>query len=363
MKGRDGYLDLLRGFSLAIVVASHLAFTVLKWHEDGPHTSSPMEFVPGLWIITWVLQVMPLFFYIGGYGHARSLERGGHPVTWVLKRLAGLLVPALALVAVWVVAGCLLASGNDGETVYRVVKLVLSPLWFLGIYAGLIVAAPLARRLHRRFGLWAPGAFILGAVIADVIRFRFDLENAGYANYAFVWLAAHQAGFSHERLRELGRGAALAVAGGGLGTLALLVGVLGYPGAMVGVPGMKYSNMNPPTVAILGLLTVQIGLMALLRPAAERWLAKPGPARMLGVANKYGLPVFLLHTTGAAVFSYAAYRVLGTAFTAETSDASWWATRPVVLVGSLACTVLLIAALSRARGRGRGRGRSSIRSS
>lgn len=359
---RDKYLDLLRALSLAIVVASHLAFTVLKWHEDGPHTTSPIQFIPGLWAITWVLQVMPLFFYIGGYGHARSLDRHhGNPLVWILKRLRGLLVPALALSAIWIVLGFLLAADHDGETVYRTVYLVLSPLWFLGIYAGLVVAAPLSRWLHRKAGLWAALGLVIAAAITDVLRFGFGIEDAAYANFAFVWLAAHQAGLSHDRLKALDPKAAGALVVGGLGVLGLLVGVLQYPGSMVGVPGVKYSNMNPPTVAILALLTVQIGLMALLRPPAEKWLDKPGPARKLAAANRYALQVFLLHTTGAAVFSYAAFRLLGTGFTAETSDVGWWLTRPVVLAGSLACTGLLIAALTRARGRRRAP--SSTRSS
>ena len=28
----------------------------------------------GLWLLTWVLQVMPLFFFVGGFSNAKTYE-------------------------------------------------------------------------------------------------------------------------------------------------------------------------------------------------------------------------------------------------------------------------------------------------
>ncbi|MEV0647672.1 acyltransferase [Phytomonospora sp. NPDC050363] len=353
--GRDRYLDLLRVGSLTVVVLSHLAFTVLKWTDAGPRTTSPLEFVPGLWIVTWLLQVMPLFFYIGGYAHLRSSRafRGGIG-RFTLTRLRGLLIPAAVLGAVWAAAGLGLSTVYDGEAVGRAVKLILSPLWFLGVYAMLVALLPAALWLHRRAGLWALPILGGAAVVVDVARFGFDVPNIGWANLVLVWGAAHQAGLSHERWRDMPRKAAIICVATGLGLLSYLVAGLGYPGAMVGVPGRAFSNMTPPTVAILALLILQIGLMALMRPAADRLLSRPRAARAVDAANRYALPVFLFHTTGAALFVYGLHRLTGVALVDTVADASWWSTRPVMLAGSALCTVVLVVAFGRKRPQPRG---------
>src|SRR5262245_56090930 len=73
---RNSYVDWLRALSLIIVVLWHWAFTILRWDPaTGPHATSPLGFLHGFWLLTWLFQVMPLFFYIGGYVHLRSWER------------------------------------------------------------------------------------------------------------------------------------------------------------------------------------------------------------------------------------------------------------------------------------------------
>ena len=66
---RDPYADFLRSFSLLVVILWHWCFTILIWNDDGPYATNPLGFTSGLWIATWLLQVMPLFFYIGAYVH------------------------------------------------------------------------------------------------------------------------------------------------------------------------------------------------------------------------------------------------------------------------------------------------------
>ncbi len=98
---RDRYVDFIRAFSLLVVVAWHWVFTIIVWEDDGPHASNPIGFTTGLWLATWLFQVMPLFFYVGGYGHLRSWQRAqrrGESI-WQLvgRRLQRLAIPALAL--------------------------------------------------------------------------------------------------------------------------------------------------------------------------------------------------------------------------------------------------------------------------
>src|ERR687896_237496 len=88
--GRDLLVDLLRSLATTTVVLWHWVFTILVWQSDGPHADNPIGYVSGLWCLTWVLQVMPLFFVAGGYTHALAWARHrGTP----LHRRWGELVP------------------------------------------------------------------------------------------------------------------------------------------------------------------------------------------------------------------------------------------------------------------------------
>jgi hypothetical protein len=53
--------------------------------------------------------------------------------------------------------------------------------------------------------------------------------------------------------------------------------------------------MSPPTVAIIALTTLQIGLIRLGHPAGSRMLSRPVAIRALSIANRFAMPVFLFH--------------------------------------------------------------------
>jgi hypothetical protein len=110
-----------------------------------------------------------------------------------------------------------------------------------------------------------------------------------------VWMLAHQAGFHHERLVAARRSVGYGLALGGLVGLTALVTVFDYPGWLVGVSTEKWSNMSPPTVAIVALIALQTGLIRLGHPHATRVLATPAAGRILDGLNRYGMPVYLFH--------------------------------------------------------------------
>ena len=145
---REVYIDLLRAFSMLVVVVFHWVFTVLEFGPDFIRVNSPIGSTPGVWILTWVLQVMPLFFFVGGYAHwivwKKTQERGGGWWTFVQGRLRRLVFPALAVGVVWVVIGTVIGALRDIHWLGEAVLLIVSPLWFLGIYTTLVVIAPVA---------------------------------------------------------------------------------------------------------------------------------------------------------------------------------------------------------------------------
>ena len=71
---RDDYVDFLRAFSLVVVVIWHWVFTILELSTETVSPSNPIGFTRGMWAITWILQVMPIFFFVGGYTHRLAFD-------------------------------------------------------------------------------------------------------------------------------------------------------------------------------------------------------------------------------------------------------------------------------------------------
>ncbi|GAA4545009.1 acyltransferase family protein [Amycolatopsis samaneae] len=351
---RDPFVDWLRATSLVVVVIWHWAFTILRWTPDGPSPTSPLGFLSGLWILTWLLQVLPVFFYVGGHVHLISWEharaRGERLAGYVWGHVRHLVLPAIALVVTWTVLGTVLAAAFDLRWIRGAVLLVLSPLWFLGVYVGLLVLLPLWLWLHRRYDVlvlvWLGGI----ALLADVLRFRYGVSWAGWVNLLVVWALAHQAGFFFQRLADAPRRWTQALLWAGLLGLAGLVFSGLYPGSMVGVPGDRVSNMGPPTFVIVALLVFQAGLAELIRPVLRRWFDRPGPHRFTAALSRFALPLFLFHTTGMALARGFGYLVFDHRLVDDRApDLIWWVQRPLAILGPLVCTVPLIVLFGRNR--------------
>ncbi|HZQ57968.1 MAG TPA: acyltransferase [Acidimicrobiales bacterium] len=346
---RDRYVDGLRALSLFVVVAWHWVFTVISWHH-GPHAGNPIGSAPGLWALTWALQVMPLFFFVGGFAHLRtweSVERAGEGyATFCRRRLGRLLKPAALCVAA--VACARVAAGAMFPHVAwlgSALMLTLSPLWFLCVYVVLVCIAPAAIALHRRFGALVPVVLGGAACLVDVARFHAHIGAIAWLNFLFVWAFAHQLGFFYERLTSTSRRAAVAMGASGLLALLALTNIGLYPRSMVGVPGDRFSNMGPPTLCIVALCLLQVGLVALVRPAVTRWLGRSGAQRAVDWATRRSMTVYLWHFVGFSL----AYGVLwGIGVRAPQSPgALWWAERPLFVIAPAVMTFPLVRAFSR----------------
>lgn len=349
--GREPYLDALRAFSLLIVVVWHWVFTVIVWEHDGPHASNPIGATRGLWMLTWLLQVMPVFFFVGGYVHRRawlSLRsqrdgRGGVLRTFLGGRLRRLLLPAAVALSIALAIRMLVGAFGPEDVPWldRGLFLVLSPLWFLCIYILLVLIAPMGVWLHERSG--EAGLVVLVGAVAwvDLARFHYDIGWVSWLNWVLVWGTVHQFGFFYERLRAASARAHAALALAGFGSLSVLTNMGLYPRSMVGVPQESISNMGPPTLCILGLGAFQIGVVLLVQPWVEARLARPRAERVLGWANRMAMPVFLSHAWGFAL-AYGGLRLLGLR-APETTTWAWWAQRPVWALLPLVVTAALLA--------------------
>ncbi|MER7623603.1 acyltransferase [Streptomyces sp. NPDC126503] len=338
--GRDRYVDLLRVASLAVVVLGH--WTMAAVTPDG-RIDNLLAVVPGLQIVTWALQVMPVFFFVGGFAHALAHRSRPGYADFLRARLRRLLRPTMVFVAVWGTAALLIQlAGRGGGTAGAVLRLVPQLLWFIGIYLAMVALTPPLLRLHERWGAGACAALVAGAVAVDVLRFAAGVPYVEFLNFAFVWLAVHQLGFL--RADGMIRRPAL-LAGAGLAGAAALVALGPYPLSMVGMPGEEVSNMAPPTLALLCHGLWLVGAVELLRGPGSRLAARAGVWRVVVAANGIAMTAFLWHLT-AMLGVYGALSALGLEPPAPAS-AAWWAWLPVRLLAAVALTALLVAVFRR----------------
>jgi surface polysaccharide O-acyltransferase-like enzyme len=249
-----------------------------------------------------------------------------------------LLPPVLGLIGVWVGIGFVLRSAIDAEWIWPAVILVLSPLWFIVVYLVLVALAPLAVRLHWRWGELAI-VWLLGlAAVLDVLRFTHGQSWAAWINFLVIWGLAHQLGFFYDRLIDAPRRTAWALLWGGLFALIALTNMGFYPRSMVGVPGERFSNMGPPTLAIVALTILQIGVVLLVRDSVINRLDTDRRWQKLSdwvTENSMGL--YLFHTTGMALVVAALYLAFDYLPPAEPTF-SWWLSRPIWIIGPAIAT-------------------------
>ncbi|GAB2744253.1 acyltransferase family protein [Streptomyces bullii] len=343
---RDRHVDLLRAVAIVTVVVGH--WLVVHVTYDGTLSGdSVLALVPWTRPFTWLFQVMPVFFLVGGFSNAASLtshrERGGSVTAWVLRRTGRLVRPTTALLAVLAVGGLLArALGADPGLTGTAVWLAAIPLWFLTAYLTVIVLTPPMLALHRRYGLAVPIALTVLVGLGDAARLGLRMPYLGEANYLLAWLAVHQFGFAWQDGRLAGRrGVALPLTLGGLVALVLLTVAGPYPVSMVGMTGQKIQNTSPPTLALLALAVTQTGLALLLHDPARRWLQRTVPWTVVVAVNSVIMTLFLWHLTAAVLGAVVLYPT-GLLPQPTPGSSAWLALRiPWLMVLALILTVFV----------------------
>ncbi|MQY36081.1 hypothetical protein SRB17_40780 [Streptomyces sp. RB17] len=294
---RDRAVDALRAIAILGVVLGHWLVTALVAKDAGLHTTSPLQHMPWLAPISWLFQTLAVFFLVGGHVATRSLatarDRGETYDSWLRTRLTRLLRPVAALLCLWAVAvTALLLTGTPLATIETLLKLALSPLWFLLVFAALTAATPLLTRLNPLWPL---------AVVLHVDLLRFGLHTGpswlGWLNLPAGWLVPYTLGAAWTRGELDGRRAARVLFLGGTAATAVLVGCAGYPASMVGVPGARISNLDPPTLAAVTFGLAQCGLALLLRDRLRRAMARPLLWAAVALVNLSAMTIYLWHQT------------------------------------------------------------------
>jgi hypothetical protein len=356
---RERHVDLLRAVAIGFVVLGHwlvVAVTEANDEIDGVNALRDLQWIHPL---TWLFQVMPVFFFVGGYSNAASWwshrEKGGDTTSWVVDRYDRLVRPAAGLLGILVLAVVVAqAVGADRDLVATGAWLATVPLWFLLAYLAILAVAPLALALHRRLGLLVPLGLVVIASVVDVLRFAVELPVVGNVNYVIVWLCIHQLGFAWRDGRlppspAVGWPMLLV----GFGALVVMTRWGPYPVSVVTAPGQDEQNTEPPTIAILALAAAQIGVAYVLYRPLRSWLHRRRPWMFVVAVNSMILTVFLWHMAAAVVAVVALYGT-GLLPVTDIGSAIWFAHRIpwlAVCAAVLAVMVLVFSPIERsARG-------------
>ena len=151
---RDRVIDAVRGISLFVVVFGHLLMAVVYWPEQGEvRIGNLMASYPALQYLTWLLQVMPVFFAFGGASSViawRKADAGDVLYSsWMWGRVQRLLRPVLVYLAIMAVFSAVMTV-FVGPQLDPLLSIINGPLWFLGVYTLTLLFLPFMWWVHRR---------------------------------------------------------------------------------------------------------------------------------------------------------------------------------------------------------------------
>jgi surface polysaccharide O-acyltransferase-like enzyme len=349
---RNRVVDLVRVASILVVVLGHWLMAAVTFEAGEIVPGHLLELADWTHPLTWIFQVMPLFFFVGGFANAlswRSARRRGEPYgAWLRARLRRLALPVVPLLLVWALGGWVgLRLGLDWEILQIASQVALVPTWFLAAYVVIVTLAPFALVIWDRFGLWSVLTGVVLAGLADVLSISAGVVWVGFLNYVFVWGTVHQLGYAwvDGRLDGVARRGLLAAVGFSA-TLAL-VWAGPYPVAMVGLDTSQITNSYPPrvTLALLGMF--QAGLVLLGEPVLHRWMQRRRAWAGVVVISARIMTLYLWHLTAMVIVIGLGLVVDGWGFGIEPLGAEWWLTRPVWFAVLLVPTTALIVIFGR----------------
>jgi hypothetical protein len=306
---RDRAVDVARLGALVVVMFGHCALLLATIDSSGLRIGNLLAEVPALAPLTWIAQVMPLFFLAGGAAGAYGWRTGTPWGAWLFTRAQRLCRPVFWYLAAWG-AGLLVARMVLGpESAVDLGREVVALLWFLGVYFLVLAFVPALTRLKTGWGIAAVIGSLLGAAAAvDAIRFTVGTPTSGVANFLFVWLIPVAIGVAYARSLVTVR-KALAVAASALAAQVLLAVFGTYDVSLVVTGVERISNVSPPTL----LLALQCTWMSFAFVAAagviRRMASRPRVWRVVASGNGGAMTLYLWHIPAIAVAMFTLHAV------------------------------------------------------
>ncbi|WP_018685103.1 hypothetical protein [Actinokineospora enzanensis] len=283
---RAAYLGFLRVSSLSafLLAESVLAFAPVLGVDIG-----------ALWPLTWVLQLVPLFFFAGGDSNLlawrAAVADGSGYGGYLAGRVCWLIRPVLAFVTAWLVVPLsldLLNASDAGIDAFG--RLVAQPLWLLGLYLLVVGVTPVQHWLHRHLPVATPAALLLVVVGLGLFGSGTIAAYAGGIVLAclFGQLSFH---YADGAFTGLPRRALLAVGLGALVCLVLVTTVGGHTRELIAEP-TGTASFVPSALGVLLLGLAQLCLVV-----------APGPDRVRAIAHgRLALAVCRVRTAPMTVY-------------------------------------------------------------
>ena len=292
---RDRAIDVIRIAALTGVVIGHTVMATSMIRDDVFIWDNLLTTSVVFQALTWVFQIMPLFFFAGAAACVQSWTPGASWGGWLMKRCTRLFRPVFWYLAFWVVTLLVLHRVLPVHIYEPIAGISIQLLWFLGAYVLMLAATPLLYRITTVGQLAAGVAAVYAFVMAvDVIRLHVPgLALLGYLNMV-AWVIPGLFGVAYRRGLLDGRAAAK------LGLLMLganlaLLWFGPYELSLVGIEGQRIANMTPPSLLLAGHAIMMCAFAIAAAPAIARWAQRPRVWWLAAIGNSGAMTLYLWH--------------------------------------------------------------------
>lgn len=299
---RDRIIDAARGISLVIVVAGHAIMGVVSWQYGVPKVGNLLAAYPWTQALTWVFQIVPLFFFAGGAANAISwdkhVDRGGTYAEWMWARAQRFLRPIWSYLVIMGIIAAIVTWLAPTRVAAPLMLLTTQLLWFLGSYILVTALTPVFKPTTPLQGAIRTLSLLVACGLVDVLRFFQGFPSAvGIANFVLVWMVPGYLGalWARGTIKKFSRPFLFSVLVFGVTINALLIGLGPWPISLVGMPGDPISNMAPPTVVLAIHCVNWVVLVALLKRPLTRLLAREKIWRRVTWVNLVAMTLYLWH--------------------------------------------------------------------
>jgi Acyltransferase family len=292
---RDRAIDLIRIVSLVGVVLGHTIMATSTLRDGVFIWSNLLTASPVFQALTWVFQIMPLFFFAGVAACIDSWTPGTSWGNWLMRRCTRLYRPVFYYLAFWGVTLVALRMVLPEHVYEPVAGISIQLLWFLGAYVMVLAAVLLLYRITTTGRLVAAVAGVYAVVaVVDAARINIDgLAALGYLNMS-VWLIPGMLGVAYRRGLLTGR-AALAL---GVVMFAVNLALLKfgpYELSLVGIETQQLKNMTPPSLLLAGHAIMMCAFTIAAMPAIARWARGPRVWWLTAIGNSGAMTLYLWH--------------------------------------------------------------------
>lgn len=293
--GRDRAVDVMRITALIGVVVGHTVMATSVIRDGVLIWDNLLSASTAFAALTWIFQIMPLFFFAGAAACLTSWRPGTDWGGWLMKRCLRLFRPVFYYLAFWACALFALRPVLPRHVYEPVAGVSIQLLWFLGAYVLVLAAMPVLYRITRAAHLAAGVAGVYAAIAAvDVLRLHWPaLAPLGYLNLA-VWLIPAMFGVAYRR-GLVSRPAALATAAVLLALNVALLRFGPYQLSMVGTGDHQLSNTSPPSLLLAGHAIIMSALAIWAVPAINKWAQRPRVWWLTSIGNSGAMTLYLWH--------------------------------------------------------------------